>query len=67
MEGVVPLDQEAYESHHNLYRHLPQDVVKYDVGAKFSCAPQEVLLPVAIEKNRRVPVSLPQGGRGLSM
>lgn len=50
MEGVVPLDQEAHESHHHFYRHLSQDVVEYDVGAKLSRAPQKVLLAVVTEK-----------------
>lgn len=44
VEGVVPLDQEAHECHHHLYRHLAKYVVGYNVGTELSGAPQEVFL-----------------------
>ena len=52
MEGVIPLDQEAHERHHHFYRYLSQDVVEYDVGAKFTRAPQKVLLAGVTEKRQ---------------
>lgn len=51
VKGIVPLHQEAYESHHHLNRNLAKNVVGHDVGAELSGRPQEIFLKNGFDMN----------------